>query len=136
MTVGQRIKERRKEIGMSAEQVAAELGVSPSTIYRYENGEIEKMGIDKLEPVAKTLRTTVAVLMGWDEPSETHAKTDNTSTHDIQPASGGERASDDDIKFALFGGDGEITDEMYEEVKKFAQFIKQKEREKGNDKPV
>ena len=136
MTVGQRIKERRKEIGMSAEQVAAELGVSPSTIYRYENGEIEKMGIDKLEPVAKTLRTTVAVLMGWDEPSETNAKTNNTSTHDIQLTGKGERASDDDIKFALFGGDGEITDEMYEEVKKFAQFIKQKEREKGNGKSV
>lgn len=37
------------------------------------------------------------------------------------------RVSDADIKFALFGGDGEITDEMYEEVKKFAAFIKQRE---------
>jgi len=35
--------------------------------------------------------------------------------------------SDDDIKFALFGGDGEITDEMYDEVKRFAQFIKERE---------
>ena len=32
--------------------------------------------------------------------------------------------SDEDIKFALFGGEGEITDEMYEEVKRFAAFIK------------
>ena len=32
--------------------------------------------------------------------------------------------TDEDIKFALFGGDGEITDEMYEEVKRFAAFIK------------
>ena len=38
--------------------------------------------------------------------------------------------SDADIKFALFGGDGEITDEMYEEVKNFALFIKNREREK------
>ena len=33
--------------------------------------------------------------------------------------------SDEDIKFALFGGDGDITDEMYEEVKRFAAFLKQ-----------
>lgn len=35
--------------------------------------------------------------------------------------------TDSDIKFALFGGDGEITDAMYEEVKRFAAFIKQRE---------
>ena len=34
--------------------------------------------------------------------------------------------TDDDIKFALFGGDQEITDEMYEEVKSFAAYVKQK----------
>ena len=40
----------------------------------------------------------------------------------------GERAvSDDDIKFALFGGDGEITDAMYDEVKRFAQMVKLRE---------
>lgn len=38
--------------------------------------------------------------------------------------------SDEDIKFALFGGDGEITDAMYEEVKQFAAFLKQREAEK------
>lgn len=65
MTVGERIKARRKQIGMSAERVAAELQVSPSTIYRYENGDIEKMGIDKLEPIASAIHTTPAYLMGW-----------------------------------------------------------------------
>lgn len=34
--------------------------------------------------------------------------------------------TDDDIKFALFGGDGEITDEQYDEVKRFAQFVKER----------
>jgi hypothetical protein len=37
--------------------------------------------------------------------------------------------TDEDIKFALFGGDGEITDEMYEEVKRFAAFIKNSRRD-------
>lgn len=43
---------------------------------------------------------------------------------------GRREVSDEDIKFALFGGDGEITEAMYDEVKKFAAFIKQREAEK------
>lgn len=66
MSVGERMKARRKQIGMSAEQIAEQLNISPSTVYRYENGDIEKMGIDKLTPIAKALRTTPAYLMGWD----------------------------------------------------------------------
>ena len=38
--------------------------------------------------------------------------------------------TEDQIKFALFGGDGEITDKMYEEVKQLAAFVKQREAEK------
>lgn len=34
--------------------------------------------------------------------------------------------SDEALKFALFGGDGPITDEMLEEVRRFAQFLKTK----------
>ena len=38
--------------------------------------------------------------------------------------------TDEDIKFALFGGDGEITDAMYDEVKRFAEFLKQRGAQK------
>lgn len=34
--------------------------------------------------------------------------------------------TEEDIKFALFGGDSDITDEMYEEVKRFAAYVKQR----------
>ena len=43
------------------------------------------------------------------------------------PAEAPRVISDDEIKFALFGGDGEITDAMYQEVKQFAAFVKQRE---------
>ena len=50
------------------------------------------------------------------------------------PTASGERSvSDDDIKFALFGGDGEITDAMYDEVRKFAAFVKQREADKKKE---
>ena len=53
-----------------------------------------------------------------------------TGEKNSAPAPEGRSAvTDDDIKFALFGGDGEITDEMYEEVKRFAAFIKNSRRD-------
>ncbi|HFU4203788.1 TPA: helix-turn-helix domain-containing protein [Streptococcus suis] len=67
MSVGKRIKERRKELGLNADQLADKVGVSRSTIFRYEKGEIEKMGPDVLGGIAKALNTSPAVLMGWEE---------------------------------------------------------------------
>ena len=67
MTIGQRIQQRRKEMGMSADELAKKLGKDRSTIYRYEKGEIEKFPLDILEPIAKALNTTPAYLMGWEE---------------------------------------------------------------------
>lgn len=79
MTTGQRMKNRRKEIGLSAERVAEILGVSPATIYRYENGDIEKVPGDRLVPIADALKTTPAFLMGWDDV------TDNSFPNNIIP---------------------------------------------------
>lgn len=70
MTTGDKIKARRKELGISAETLAAHLGVHPSTIYRYEKGDIEKCPIDILAPIAAVLNTTPANLMGWDESED------------------------------------------------------------------
>lgn len=67
MTTGERMKQRRKELGFSAEKVAERLGVSPATIYRYERGDIEKVPGDSLGGLAKILQTTPAYLMGWEE---------------------------------------------------------------------
>ena len=67
MNTGKRIKARRKQLGMSAETLASMVGMSPTTIYRYENGEIEKVDSTKLEPIAVALATTPAYLMGWED---------------------------------------------------------------------
>lgn len=67
MTIYERIKLRRKELDLTAEQVANALGVSRATIYRYESSEIEKLPITILEPLAKVLKTTPSYLMGWTD---------------------------------------------------------------------
>lgn len=66
MTVYERIKTRRKELGLSADDVAQALGVSRATIYRYESAEVEKVPITVLEPLARVLQTTPSYLMGWE----------------------------------------------------------------------
>lgn len=45
----------------------------------------------------------------------------------------GRAVSDDDLKFALFGGGGEITDAMFDEVKRFAAFVRAREAEKKKE---
>lgn len=65
VTTGDRMKLRRKELGLSAEKVAERLGVSPATVYRYEKGEIEKLPGDILPTLSEILQTTPAYLMGW-----------------------------------------------------------------------
>ena len=67
MNIGLRIKQRRKELGMSGEELAKRLGKNRSTVFRYENGEIENLPLDVLEPIAKALQTTPQYLMGWEE---------------------------------------------------------------------
>lgn len=75
MTIGQRIKKRRKEIGINADYLAEKLGVSRSTVFRYESGDIEKMPIDIIKPIAMALHTNPVYLLGWDdsEDEEFHA---------------------------------------------------------------
>ena len=66
MSIGDRIKRRRLEIGLSVDQVAEKIGKNRATVYRYESKEIEKFPIDILAPLAEALRTTPAYLMGWE----------------------------------------------------------------------
>ena len=65
--IGKRIRERRRELKISAEELGKRIGKDRSTIFRYEKGEIEKLPLEILEPVAKALDTTPAVLMGWEK---------------------------------------------------------------------
>lgn len=70
MTTAERMKLRRKELGLKAEDIAEKIGVSRSTMFRYENGDIEKLPINHLVPIARALHTSVDFLMGWTDKKE------------------------------------------------------------------
>ena len=77
----------------------------------------------KLQQLPYSRAVTIAEYLSLPVEQILTGKTKNA------PAPEDKRAvTDEDIKFALFGGDGEITDEMYEEVKQFAAYLKHKNR--------
>lgn len=84
MTVYERIKNRRNELELSVDYVAEALGVSRTTVYRYESAEIEKVPTSIIEKLAKVLHTTPGYLMGWTEsPERTSTQDTGKSKNDL-----------------------------------------------------
>lgn len=107
-TVGQRISELRNKYGMTQDQLAEKINVNRVTIASYERGAY-KPSTTAIEKIAYVFNTTVDYLLGKDDPS-------------AKPP-----ISDDDIKFAVFG-DPDVTDEQYEEIKKIARIIRERDK--------
>jgi len=64
--IGDNIKNKRTELGLTLREVADRAGVSKQTIQRYETGTISNIPSDKVEKVATALNVTPAYLMGWE----------------------------------------------------------------------
>jgi transcriptional regulator with XRE-family HTH domain len=62
-TLGDRIREARKARGLSQERLAVDLGVSWSTVNRYESGK-HVPSLNRLRLIADVLEVDVADLMG------------------------------------------------------------------------
>lgn len=61
--IGKKIRERRKELGMTLDELARSVGVSKQTIFRYEDRTIENIPIDKLHKIAGKLNVSMAYLL-------------------------------------------------------------------------
>lgn len=98
-----------EERGISGAQMSAELGMSRSFMTELRKGRAKSIKLETAQKIAEYFGVSLDYLTGEEKAS----------------AEDGRRGiSDSDIKFALFGGEDEITDDMYEEVKRFAAFIK------------
>lgn len=54
--IGMKLFLRRKELGLTLEEVGNAVGVGKSTVRRWENGMIKNMGRDKIAALAKVLQ--------------------------------------------------------------------------------
>lgn len=64
------IKERRTELGMTLRELADKVGVSESTVSRWETGNIANMRRNKIEALAKALGVSPTKIAWMDEEDE------------------------------------------------------------------
>lgn len=118
MSFGEKLREARESKGYTQQQIADLMQIDKSTYCGYETGK-RQPDVQKIKQLSRILGVSGDDLLETDYANKK------------APAGDGKRSvSDDEIKFALFGGSGEITDEMYDEVKRFAAYIKQREADK------
>ena len=71
-TLGERIRSRRIELGLTQAELAAKVGyTNKSTIGKIENGNMD-ITQSKVVQLANALETTVAYVMGWEEEERLH----------------------------------------------------------------
>lgn len=64
INIGERIKNRRKELGISVAKLAGVTGLSKATLHRYENGDIKRIKLPTIECIATYLNVNPLWLIG------------------------------------------------------------------------
>lgn len=70
MTIADRIRNRRLELGLSVDELAARLHKNRATVYRYESNSIKNYYHDVINSLAEALDTTPEYFYGYDDHEE------------------------------------------------------------------
>lgn len=116
MTTGEKIRQLRKQAGMTQTDLGETLGVKKNAVSKWECGRVTDIPAGKIKAMAELFRVPPSYLI------------DNDARKPILRP--GSDITDEDVKFALFGGEDEITDDMYREVKMFAAFLKERSKQR------
>lgn len=86
--IGKRIEMRRKQLNLTLEDIASDIGVARSTVQRYERGSIAKIKLPVIEAIARVLtvdpawlccKTDNMVTPTYSSPDSTHVTTVTSS---------------------------------------------------------
>ena len=69
-----RIRDIRKQKGISAEDLAEKIGMNRATYYRYESGDLKNLKFDKIQKIADALDVYPVDLVVWEEEKPAHNK--------------------------------------------------------------
>ena len=109
-----RLAELRKSNGLSQQQFAKIFGVAQNTVSNWENGN-RLVDTENLQKIADYFGVTTDYILCRDSKPISQSSTEKA-------------VSDEEIMFALFDGDKDITPEMFDEVKTFARFVREKHK--------
>ena len=70
MSLSQKIKYHRQKLGLTLEELGNKVGVSKSTVRKWETGMIANMRRDKIAKLAQALNVSPAYLMGWTDDEQ------------------------------------------------------------------
>lgn len=70
-TMGQRIRDKRKEYNMTMEELGAKLGVQKSAINKWEKGEVLNIKRSYIKEMAELFHVSPAWLMGMEDTEAT-----------------------------------------------------------------
>lgn len=102
-----------QERGITAYRMCKDTGVQPSVMTDLKMGRRQTVKAETAAKIAAYFGVSVDYLLGNEEKEKPTAV---------------KAVSDEELKFALFG-DATVSDEDFEDVKRFAEFIKNKKRE-------
>ena len=77
---GDRIRELRLRNGMTLDDVAKHLGINRQAVYKYEQGIVTNIPLDKIEKMSELFSVSPGYLSGWDDnppPEPDRPKTDD-----------------------------------------------------------
>lgn len=122
MSIGKRIKHLRTKRGMSIDELATKLGKNRTTIYRYENGDIENLPLDILDPLAEALDTTPAHLMGWNTKEMLSTKISDGEEEAVYSSMNETYVRHVETWHKVFGMDP-FTDKEHEKLIEYGKFL-------------
>lgn len=122
MSIGQRIKSLRTKRGMTIDDLAAKLGKNRTTVYRYENGDIENLPLGILGPLADALDTTPGYLMGWGYKEMLSIKISDGDEEAIYSSVNDSYVKHVEMWNKAFGMDP-FTDEEHEKLMEYGKFL-------------
>lgn len=111
MTTKEKIFELIEKNGTEQKKLAQYLEINPTSITDWKNGKT-KSYMKYLEQIATFFNVSTDYLLGRESARQ---------------------ATDDELKFALFNGSEGVTDEMFNEVKQFAEMVKMRENAKRKE---
>ena len=117
MNTGQKLRFLREKAGYSQEEVAKMLGIGRTTYLKYESGD--NRPTRKLNELARLFNVSTDYLLGNDPPSY---------YHDPEVAQMANEIKDNPDMRILFDASRDLKKESIEEVVKFIEFQKAKER--------
>lgn len=100
MTIADRIRNRRLQLGLSVDDLAERLHKNRATVYRYESNHIKSYSPDVMDSLAEALHITPSYFYGFDDPSDDPADPPHTSEARIL-ARGADRLSPEERRQLL-----------------------------------